>query len=225
MKKSIKLLSIIFLFCGSVFTSCTSEVDPPTNLSVSSISQTSARLNWTGTADSYEITVGNKTYTSTTNYYNLTGLTENTPYSWKVRAKVGDVCSEWANGENFKTLSSGTNPPPTPSGTTFVRFKRMRGYAGLIELALKNSAGEIVTNYVFSDDVNTSVFKDIPAGIYTPMYFREHEVLLPEQQGWFNCLLTTPPTYNFKKEFRYTIEAYDLDDGGDIYYRIDAEEL
>ena len=84
-------------------------VSPPTNLSVTDITETSAKLLWSGTADSYEILLSSQhvtdvPFTSTTNSCLVTNLTENTPYSWKVRAKKGDKYSDWVTGPNFTTV-------------------------------------------------------------------------------------------------------------------------
>lgn len=117
MKNVIKLLSILLLTFGVIFISCkpeeedpgtgtgTGTVSAPTKLAVSDITMTTAKLSWTGSADSYEITVGTEVYTSTSTSYNLTNLNDNTNYTWKVRAKKGSDYSAWVNGPNFKTDS------------------------------------------------------------------------------------------------------------------------
>ena len=108
MKDTIKLLSILLLVNGMVFTSCeekpsNSSVSAPTNLSVTDITGSSARLTWLGTADSYEIMVGSNTYTATTTVCEPTDLAPATQYTWKVRAKKGSNYSNWVTGTNFTT--------------------------------------------------------------------------------------------------------------------------
>ena len=74
----------------------------PSSLTVTNISGTSATLNWTenGTATSWDICINNdesNAITVTTNPYTLTGLSEHTSYTVKVRANCGgsDGTSEW----------------------------------------------------------------------------------------------------------------------------------
>ena len=88
-----------------------SSVSPPTNLSVTDVAGTSVRLIWAGTADSYEIQFPNQQTTnnyliSTTNTSLVTDLTENTAYTWKVRAKKGNNYSKWVNGPSFTTTET-----------------------------------------------------------------------------------------------------------------------
>ena len=114
MKNRVKLFSILFLVGGVVlFSSCNPEekkpVDTPTKLSVTDVTEFSAKLTWVGTADSYEIMVGDKSYSQSETLLLLTGLTEGTTYAWKVRAKKGSDYSEWVDGSDFttKSISSG----------------------------------------------------------------------------------------------------------------------
>jgi hypothetical protein len=88
------------------------DVFPPTVLTASSITTTSAVLSWTSNATSFEIEVGGNTYPTTANSYTLTGLTPNTVYPWKVRAEKNTVISDWSSGSSFRT-----NPTIPPSAT------------------------------------------------------------------------------------------------------------
>jgi len=89
--------------------SCKKDVPPPTNLSVADITEISAKLSWTGSADSYEIQLTNPqgmniVFYPTANTCLAANLTENTAYKWKVRAKKGDKYSEWTAGPSFTTI-------------------------------------------------------------------------------------------------------------------------
>ena len=138
MKNVVKIVSILLLISGIVFVSCQDKnkdkdkqtsVSAPTNLSVTDITWLSAKLTWSGTADSYEIAVGNKTYTATTTLCAPTDLSASTPYTWKVRAKKGNNYSEWVDGPNFTTLQA------IPEGVT-LQFGTMTwtaAYAGIRE--------------------------------------------------------------------------------------------
>jgi hypothetical protein len=94
--------------CGLVcFFSCdkdeTETLAAPTNLTVSSVTGNSAVLSWTSDATSFEIKVGDATYTSNANSYTLENLLQNTTYSWSVKAVKEDISSEWVNGPDFVT--------------------------------------------------------------------------------------------------------------------------
>jgi hypothetical protein len=108
MKKISRLYGISLALCGLIcFFSCdkneTETLAVPTNLTVSSIIDKSAVLSWTSDATSFEIKVGNQTYTSSANSYALENLTPNTTYSWSVKAVKEDISSEWVNGPDFVT--------------------------------------------------------------------------------------------------------------------------
>lgn len=97
---------------------------PPTNLSAANITNVSADLGWTenGTATVWDIEWGINGFTptgtpniaaTTTNPYNLTGLTANTAYSFYVRANCGGTNGEsaWSGPYNFLTTCDATNVP------------------------------------------------------------------------------------------------------------------
>jgi hypothetical protein len=108
MKKISRLYGISLALCGLIcFSSCnkdeTETLATPTNLTVSSVTGNSAVLSWTSDATSFEIKVGDATYTSSANSYSLEDLSQNTTYSWSVKAVKGDISSEWVNGLDFVT--------------------------------------------------------------------------------------------------------------------------
>ena len=115
LKSFLAIVSVGFVLS---FSSCKKDpkptdtsVSPPVNLSVTDITGTSVKLLWTGTADSYEILLTHQSatdipLTSTTNTCLVTDLTENTMYTWKIRAKKGNNYSEWINGPSFTTIEN-----------------------------------------------------------------------------------------------------------------------
>lgn len=133
MKSVIKLFSILFLASGIVvFNACekkttntgsdpntgtTKVIDPPTKLSVSDITEISAKFTWSGTADSYEIVVGDKTFSQDSTVLFLSNLTEGTKYAWKVRAKKGSDFSVWVDGSEFTTKKLGDGEVSVYFGT------------------------------------------------------------------------------------------------------------
>ncbi len=88
----------------------------PTALVVSSISESSATLNWTagGTETAWNIRykkTADATYTNVANTstkpYILTGLLSNTAYLWNVQAICSSVTSAWSVDNSFTTISDG----------------------------------------------------------------------------------------------------------------------
>jgi hypothetical protein len=92
----------------------------PTTLSLNTLTNTSATLNWTenGSATSWQICLNNdesNLINVTTNPYTVTGLTPETIYTAKVRANCGSIYgqSQWSepctfNPTNKTTIGSGT---------------------------------------------------------------------------------------------------------------------
>ena len=78
--------------------------DAPTALTASNITETTAEITWTGTAEAYEFKLNSgaaETLTATTKA--LTGLTPATAYTVEVRAVCGEQTSEWTSA-TFTTL-------------------------------------------------------------------------------------------------------------------------
>jgi len=143
MKNAIKLFSVLFLVNGVLFLSCDKNPSSsgnsngnsggilPTELSVSDITTTSAKLNWKGTADVYQVVVNGETNSTTTTSYSLNGLAEKTKYTWKVRGIKGKDTSAFAQGE-FTTKSS-DDPGPLPNGAEIkVTFGSKTWTAGVL---------------------------------------------------------------------------------------------
>ena len=111
MSKKIALKKVFAIVAAGLVlsvSSCKKDVTAPTNLSVTDITETTVKLMWTGTADSYEILLTSQSaadmpFSSTTNSCLLTNLTENTLYAWKIRAKKGSNYSDWVTGTSFTT--------------------------------------------------------------------------------------------------------------------------
>lgn len=88
----------------------------PTNLSVSSITQTSANLSWTAVPNILHYKLEYKVSSSPTwividniytNTYNLTGLSPSTTYNWKLTIICSSVLSSsTVNGTDFTTLTN-----------------------------------------------------------------------------------------------------------------------
>jgi len=111
MKRKLKLLTLGVAFFSLLgFFSCSGDDDPtapaaPTELMASNITASSATLSWvaSASAESYEIALGAESFPTSAVIYNLTDLNPNTEYEWKVRAKAGDLYSEWVVGTKFTT--------------------------------------------------------------------------------------------------------------------------
>ena len=100
--------------------------DAPTNLSASNITETTAEITWTGTAEAYEFKLNSgeaETLTATTKA--LTGLTPETAYTVEVRSICGEQTSEWVS-TTFTTIAAPvvvvegevTTTPATEVGNT-----------------------------------------------------------------------------------------------------------
>jgi hypothetical protein len=119
MKKISRLYGISLALCGLIcFSSCdkdeTETLAAPTSLTASSVTSNSAVLSWTSDATSFEIKVGDATYTSNINSYSLGNLSPNTTYSWSVKAVKGDISSEWASS----SFTTDEVPDVTPEAPT-----------------------------------------------------------------------------------------------------------
>jgi len=97
----------------------------PSNLTISNISFNSVTLNWNASTDNigvtaYEIYKNDVLLTTTTNLtFNVTGLSMNTSYTFKVRAKdAANNFSGYSNIVNATTLAD-TTPPSVPIGLSF----------------------------------------------------------------------------------------------------------
>jgi hypothetical protein len=115
MKNSIRLASIAFAMCfAAVLSSCEPKDPPPgggdetlavpTELKVGNVTDVSASLSWSGEATTYEVSVdGADAVTIKAKTFTATGLTPETTYEWQVRAKDGELFSDWVDGEPFTT--------------------------------------------------------------------------------------------------------------------------
>ncbi|WP_062058668.1 GEVED domain-containing protein [Aquimarina longa] len=102
----------------NIITSDTKSPTVPSNVKVSNISKTNARVSWSTSLDNigvteYEILNGEKTLSTTANaFYTITDLKPNTPYTLTVRAKdkAGNVSAK-SNSVTFTTYcaSKATN--------------------------------------------------------------------------------------------------------------------
>jgi hypothetical protein len=111
MKQISKILGISFVLCGLIcLSSCDKDegktLATPSDLTVISAADNYALLAWSTNiyVESYEISVGSASGTSEGSYYNVTALTPNTNYTWKIRAKRGTEVTAWVDGPVFTTL-------------------------------------------------------------------------------------------------------------------------
>ncbi len=79
------------------------EPDRPTTLTVTDVTATSAVFAWEGTAESFEIEVGGVSEIVDAKTFTASELTPETNYIWRVRAKSGDLYSDWVIGTVFTT--------------------------------------------------------------------------------------------------------------------------
>jgi hypothetical protein len=90
---------------------------PPTGISASNITQTSADITWNATASLYEIRIDAGTIeTITTNSYTFTNLNPNTFHAVEVRAVCEEEVSTWVS-TTFTTLEEVVTPEPCDAPT------------------------------------------------------------------------------------------------------------
>lgn len=98
----------------------------PANLSASSITSTSATLNWTAAQNASSYTIQYKatssttwtTTTSTTNSKSVTGLSSNTSYDFKVMSTCSSGSSVYSTVKSFQTLAPSPVTLTLGTGTT-----------------------------------------------------------------------------------------------------------
>ena len=85
--------------------------EAPTELTASNITETSAQIDWNGTASGYEVRLnGGEAETLSTTNKTFTGLTAGTAYTVEVRAVCEETSSDWVS-TNFTTMAVVVTPP------------------------------------------------------------------------------------------------------------------
>jgi hypothetical protein len=169
--KTIKFTLIALALCGiASLSSCGETENPvtpvtpeppaaPTGLAVSDITINSAVLTWIGEVTEYEVIIGDgeaKPVTAKT--YAATGLTAETEYSWKVRAKEGDLYSDWVDGDDFTTEAEPVIPVPAPTApeVSEVTYKSAiftwEGETASYEIKIGDDITESVNGKTFTTD-------------------------------------------------------------------------
>ena len=133
--------------------------DAPTALTASNITETTAEITWTGTADAYEFKLNSgeaEILTATSN--SLTDLTPNTTYIVEVRAVCGEQTSEWVSTtfttleeQVVITLAEVTTSPATEVGNTSATLNGALVNAGNSENIAVGFALATVANFTLED--------------------------------------------------------------------------
>ena len=132
--------------------------DAPTALTASNITETTAEITWTGTAEAYEFKLNSgaaETLTTTTK--SLTDLTPNTAYTVEVRAVCGEQTSDWVS-TTFTTLeqivivlAEVTTTPATEVGNTSATLNGALVNAGNSENIAVGFALATVADFTLED--------------------------------------------------------------------------
>lgn len=132
------------------------DCNTPTNLVALNITTTSADLNWTGTADSYEVryrAADQADYTIQTvtgNTLALTNLTPNTLYAWGVRALCGsNLSSEWVDNSFTTKLDV---------GIANAEFNNVKVYSYQNTVYIVNEDGVAISNVDIYDIYGKQVY-------------------------------------------------------------------
>lgn len=92
----------------------------PTGLATQDLTDVSVTLTWNGEADSYEVAVGvHPAVQVRGKSHALTGLVPAMNYIWRVRAKKGELYSDWTDGPGFKTDEPPVLPVAAPTNLAF----------------------------------------------------------------------------------------------------------
>ncbi|MBK5285727.1 MAG: fibronectin type III domain-containing protein [Bacteroidia bacterium] len=112
-----KIFALTLVMCGMIFSqNIFAACNAPTGLSTTSITSSSATLNWNAVsnAQSYNIqyrVVGAPTWIATTSASNtkaISSLTASSNYEWQVQTRCnGNSTSSWTSSATFSTLPSG----------------------------------------------------------------------------------------------------------------------
>ena len=158
----VSLSGVLDYYKNQVWLGFTSTCPPPTNPTVSIISQTSAMLSWTesGSATEWQVCInGNEAnpITVTTNSYTLDGLIPGTDYPVKVRSICGaNDTSQWCNEVIVNTV---------PSYPDLVEI----GFCTSGSYGLLPSSSE--TNYSLSEQIYTAAEIGRPGGTISSISF------------------------------------------------------
>ncbi len=141
------------------------DCDAPTNVTTNEITQTTAVISWEGTAETYEVTVGDKAPVNVSaKSYACSDLTANTTYTVKVRSICGDGKMSEAATATFKTLEDQSGltdvenelsvkvyPNPTTDNATL----EIKGINGRARLIVTDVNGRVIDDVNVSDGVET----------------------------------------------------------------------
>lgn len=132
------------------------DCNTPTNLVAMNITTTSADLNWTGTADSYEVRyraadqANYNIQTVTGNTLALTNLTPNTLYAWGVRALCGsNLSSDWVDNSFTTKLDV---------GIANAEFNNVKVYSYQNTVYIVNEDGVAISNVDIYDIYGKQVY-------------------------------------------------------------------
>ena len=159
----------------TVWTEPQPECDVVTNVTVSDITVTSAKIAWTAPAGQtrWEIDYGVNTVEVTTNPYTLTGLSDSTAYTVKVRALCGEgMASEWSDATSFTTLhqhegiddvnTSHIALFPNPASSTVT----LMGIEGQATVTVVDMNGREAGKWIVNDGELTIDVTDFAQGTY-----------------------------------------------------------
>ncbi|MBR1773946.1 MAG: fibronectin type III domain-containing protein [Bacteroidales bacterium] len=182
----------------------------PTNVTVSSVSETTATINWNGSAVSYDVQLDNgaiNNVTATT--YTFDNLTANTSYSAKVRSNCGDgKTSDWVS-VNFTTDAIPDPECDAPTALTVTNTEQTtatiswNGEAASYDVQLDNGTINNVTatTYTFENlTANTTYTAKVRSNCgekqsaWVSVTFKTQESSLNDAENIFSVLTYPNPT-------------------------------
>jgi hypothetical protein len=189
----------------------TQPCDAPTALSASNITETTAEITWTGTADAYEFKLNSgeaEILTATSN--SLTGLTPNTTYTVEVRAVCGEQTSEWVSTtfttleeQVVITLAEVTTTPATEVGNTSATLNGALVNAGNSENIAVGFALATVADFT----LETADVQNITATLSGATFSQEVTDLAQGQTYFFRAYATNEAGTAYGEVETFTLSA------------------
>ncbi|MBQ3354176.1 MAG: fibronectin type III domain-containing protein, partial [Bacteroidales bacterium] len=146
----------------------------PTNLTVTNLDYTSVTLDWTenGGANHWQLCLNddeNNLIDAGSNPFTITGLTQHSDYTAKVRVKQGEGYSSWSDIVRFATLFDVISPTlnvnnvtSTSADLNWTEISGVDGYTVCLNDSIVRFPSQIITGYTDTDGTPGNPSEDYP---------------------------------------------------------------
>ncbi|WP_196885700.1 M4 family metallopeptidase [Aureivirga sp. CE67] len=167
----------------------------PTNLAASGTTQTTTQLSWNASSDNvgvtgYDVYRGNTKITTTSSTsYNVSGLTANTSYTFRVKAKdAANNISGYSNTVNVTTLSNSVSYCEASGNNTNYEYIDFVSFAGISNSSGNNNGYGDFTNMSANVGKGGSYTLSLRAGFSGNSYTENWKVWIDfNQNGTFDA--------------------------------------